>query len=218
MRGLRQGIPYPLIYSCVVEAFIALIAQAENLDQIHGVRIAPSAPSVSTLCFADDTMIFCRATDEEASALKGILDLYAKASGRAINFDKSSMTFSKRTSTAKRNHIGQLLGVQVVSQHDKYLGMPAIIKISKEQVFTIIRDRVWKQINGWGEKTISRAGKEVLIKAVLQSIPTYIMSYFKLPGYLFNSIEKAIRQFWWGSAATREMAWSSWGPLCRSKA
>lgn len=58
----------------------------------------------------------------------------------------------------------------------------------------------------------------MLIKAVLQSIPTYIMSCFKLPGYLFNSIEKAIRQFWWGSAATRGMAWSSSGPLCRSKA
>lgn len=70
-RGLRQGDPMsPYLFICLVEAFIALMAQAEAAGHIHGVRVAPSAPSVATLCFADDIMIFCRASVGDARALR----------------------------------------------------------------------------------------------------------------------------------------------------
>lgn len=79
---------------------------------------------------------------------------------------------------------------------DKYLGMPSIIGKSKKEIFSVIRERVWKRINGWGEKMLSRAGKDVLIKAVLQVIPTYIMSCFALPKSLVNSILPCQSPWW----------------------
>lgn len=58
-RGLRQGDPLSsYLFICVVEAFIALIDDAESSGSIRGVQIAPSAPSITNLCFADDTMLF----------------------------------------------------------------------------------------------------------------------------------------------------------------
>lgn len=162
-------------------------------------------------------MIFCRETEEEAGVLRQLLDLYAKASGQVINFEKYSMTFSTGVSPGRRNQIVATLGVNVVDCHDKYLGMPAVVGKSKKEVFRFLRERVSKRINGWGERTLSSVGNEVLIKAVLQSIPTYTMSCFLLPGYLISSIEAEIRSYWWGSGAYRKIAWVSWDKLCQAK-
>lgn len=216
--GLRQGNPlYPYLFICVVEAFIAILARAETIGQIHGVKVAPTVPPVSTLCFADDTMIFCRATVKEAGRLRLLLDAHAKALGQVINFEKSSMTFGRGVNQGLKNQITSILGVQVVEQHRKYLGMPAVVGKYKQLIFSFLRDRVWRRINGWSERALSSAVKEVLIKAVLQSIPTYIMSCFLLPGYLINSQEAAIRSFWWNHSSDKKLAWLSWDKLCQPK-
>jgi hypothetical protein len=47
-------------------------------------------------------------------------------------------------------------------------------------MFTYLKDRIWKRIQGWKEKLLSRAGKDTLIKAVAQAIPSYAMSCFDL--------------------------------------
>ena len=56
----------------------------------------------------------------------------------------------------------------------------------------------WKKINSWSSKSLSKAGREVLIKSVLQSIPTYFMSLFTLPVSLCDEIERMMNCFWWG--------------------
>lgn len=44
---------------------------------------------------------------------------------------------------------------------------------------------------------LSRAGKEVLIKAVTQAIPTYTMSCFKILNSLCEDLTGMVRNFWW---------------------
>lgn len=39
------------------------------------------------------------------------------------------------------------------------------------------------------------AGREILMKAVLQAIPTYVMSCFLIPTTLLKDIEKMVRQY-----------------------
>lgn len=51
-------------------------------------------------------------------------------------------------------------------------------------------------MQGWKEKVLSRAGKEVLIKAVTQACPTYAMSCFKIPDYVCDDIKSMIANFW----------------------
>jgi hypothetical protein len=59
----------------------------------------------------------------------------------------------------------------------KYLGLPVHMGRSKANMFVYLKDRVWKRIQGWKEKLLSRTGKEVSIKAVAQAIHSYAMSF-----------------------------------------
>ena len=73
-------------------------------------------------------------------------------------------------------------------------------------------------MQGWKEQLLSQAGREVLLKAVVQAIPTFAMSYFKLPVTLCNDIEQLIRKFWWGHRGNqRKIHWSKWSTLCLPK-
>ena len=89
---------------------------------------------------------------------------------------------------------------------------------AKKQGFTYIKERIWKKIQGWKVKLLSQAGREVLIKSVIQAIPTYSMSCFKLPKGLIKEIEIMIRKFWWGySGDSKKVHWVKWERLCQGK-
>lgn len=52
---------------------------------------------------------------------------------------------------------------------------------------------MWKKLQGWKEKLLSHAGKEVFLKSVIQAIPTYVMgSVYRLHVTLINSVHSAM--------------------------
>lgn len=71
------------------------------------------------------------------------------------------------------------------------------------EVFSYLKDRLWSRVQGWHEKHLAMAKREVLIKLVLQAIPTYVISCFKLPDSILEDVEKIIRRFLWGSKNSR---------------
>ncbi|XP_012847961.1 PREDICTED: uncharacterized protein LOC105967918 [Erythranthe guttata] len=105
------------------------------------------------------------------------------------------MKFSPSTTKELKHGLHQILGFRVVQQHEKYLGMPASIGRTKKEIFAYLRDRVWAKMKGWGEKQLSKAGKEVLIKSVLQAFPSYVMGCFLLPNGLVRHLEAAILRY-----------------------
>ena len=81
-----------------------------------------------------------------------------------------------------------------------------------------IKERVWGKIQGWKEKLLSQAGKEVLLKSIVQAIPTFAMNCFWLPVGLCKDIEAITRKFWWGQRGDRrKIHWKSWDVLCKPK-
>lgn len=79
--------------------------------------------------------------------------------------------------------------VKIGMSKTKYLGIPVVFSRSKKEIFAFVIDRVWKKIKGWKHNFLSRADKEVLIKAVAQTILSYIMSFYKLPESNCHEIE-----------------------------
>ena len=125
-----------------------------------------------------------------------ILQLYADSFGQSINFEKSSIYFSSNTVGDRRETIKNMLGIKEVDRFESYLRLPTLLGRSKYQAFSFLKDRVWKKMQGWKGKLLSRAGKEVLIKVVAQSIPTYTMGVFLLPAKLCNELNALCARFW----------------------
>jgi len=73
-------------------------------------------------------------------------------------------------------------------------------------------------LQGWEEKLLFQASREVLIKSVIQAIPTYTIGCFKFPLGLCHEIEVLIKKFWWGQRGDhRKIQWLKWEEMTKSK-
>lgn len=143
-RVLRHGDPLsPYLFLICAEGFSSLLHQAESNNLIQGIKICRGALSVSHLLFADDSLILMKANEANVTCLKNILALYEECSGQKINKEKSSIVFSKNTSTENREEVKNLLEIQSEATNDKYLGLPIHIGRSKQEAFQYIKDKIW---------------------------------------------------------------------------
>ena len=134
-----------------------------------------------------------------------------------INPAKTTLFFSRHNDEQTQKAIKMSLVVPVIQHYEKYLGLPSFIDRDKKACFVNMKERIWARMQGWKEKLLSQAGKEVMIKAVIQSISAYSMSVFKLPVSLCKEIEMMIRWFWWGQHDAKKIHWVKWSSLCSSK-
>ncbi|XP_060967984.1 uncharacterized protein LOC133035777 [Cannabis sativa] len=219
IKGLRQGDPLsPYLFILCSEGLSAILSNYQRRGLLRGLAIARNAPSISHLLFADDSILFCSADPTSCAALNQALTLYSKASGQMINFGKSSILFSPNTHSGIKDLFFSTFHLEDRPFITKYLGLPQCLSRSKYPAFSFLKDRISNIIHSWHHKWFPRAGKETLIKAVLQAIPTYAMSCFRLPTKLCKEIESLISKFWWGSSGDNsKLHWKSWGTVCQSK-
>ena len=118
-------------------------------------------------------------------------------SRQVINKDKSSILFSPNSGTQVKGKIRRILGITQEVKNEKYLGLPVSIGKSRKKAFEYIKGKLWARIQGWQEKLLSKARKEILVKVVAQAIPTYAMSCFDLTKGLCDELSTIIGRYWW---------------------
>ena len=99
------------------------------------------------------------------------------------------------------------------------MGLPTLVARSKYRTLSYLKDKVWKKkIQGWKGQLLSRASKEVLIKAVAQSISTYMMGVFQLSVKLCNELNAMCARFWWEQVGNeRKIQRKNWRVLSQPK-
>jgi hypothetical protein len=123
-RGLHQGDLISLYLFLVCgRGFSALLHEAEARGEITSIKLAPSAPSVNHLLFADDSLLLLEASTESAATVNAILQAYEAASGQVINREKSSILFSKNCSRRLKESILLAFGLRAEMRGGKYHGL-----------------------------------------------------------------------------------------------
>jgi hypothetical protein len=162
--------------------------------------------------------LFCKADTVEWYCVQKVLDDYEKASGQKLNKGKTSLFFSRNTGDDMKAQMLSVAGITSTQKYEKYLGLPALIGRSKVSSLLGIKGRIWDKMQGRREKFLSHAGKEVLLKAVVQAIPTYTISVFQVPKTLCNEINSMMAKFWWGHKENdKKVAWMSWEKMGKAK-
>lgn len=218
-RGVRQGDPIsPYIYIICAEGLSSIIRRNEEAGLIHGCSIARGAPAISHLLYADDCYFFFRANKSEANVMKRILGRYESISGQMINYAKSSITFSSNTREINRNEVCNQLGVVVVQNPGKYLGMPMCVGRRKVATFSFLAEKVEQKLQAWQSQKLSKGRKMTLLKTAAQVVPNFWMNMLLIPMEICDKIETRMNAFWWGNGESgRGIKWFSWERLCSVK-
>lgn len=148
-----------------------------------------------------------------------IFEQFAYYSGLAVNPDKSTVWFSKRCTEARKQEILGVLQARVANDKEKYLGV-VLAQGRSQQKHTgqMIVSKFQGKLAGWKVNMLSHAGRTVLIKSVLSSVPVYYMAIEKLSNKTVDELEGLMRRFMWGKVGKeRYMAMIAWHKLCQEE-
>lgn len=89
---------------------------------------------------------------------------------------------------------------------------------SKYSSFESIQEKVWARVNNWKHVFISQAGREILLKTIIQAILTYPINVFLLPITLCKEIASTMSKFWCGCKENdKKIYWQKWEKMGKAK-
>lgn len=165
--------------------------------KIKGIQFARKGPAITHLMYADDTILFFEATSAACAAIKQTLDLYGTLAGQDINKQKSSMVFSPNTPHTFKKFLSSTFGVSYKPNLGRYLGVYVDSSCHKSNYSEMV-DKLHQKLSGWKARLLSQAGRLVLIKSVLSSLPLYRMSSFAFPQKILHQMDSTVINFFWG--------------------
>ena len=199
-RGLRQGDPLsPYLFVLGMEALSGLIERAVQGGFLSGCYIGRrngEGMVVSHLLYADNTLLFCRADQEQLAHLSWLLMWFESISGLRINLNKSEIIYVG--SIAEVDSLALDLRCKVGTLPSTYLGLPLGAPHKSVTVLDGIEERFRKRLALWKRQYISKGGKITLISSTLSSLPIYFMSLFRMPRRVRLGLEQIQRGFLWG--------------------
>eukprot|EP00253_Pinus_taeda_P017362 PITA_17362 len=218
-RGLRQGCPLsPLLFVIQASVFSFLLEKKMQDQEINGLSIARGVKSINHALFADDTLLLGSATLSSALKFKAALDVFSKVSGSVVNSNKCHI-YSWNTSPRILSAISNCLAFAASASWSsfKYLGLPVFHKRLSIKDWQPQLEKFKSRIQAWGYRWLNAAGKSVLIKSVLSSLPLFQFAGLLAPVTILNKMEEFIRGFFWkgGKLNEKKIPLISWETITK---
>ena len=124
---------------------------------------------------------------QDARSFKKSLDLFAKALGLVVNPNKSQVFFVNTPPATQRN-ILRILGFSRGDFSSKYLGVPLGIGRPKIEAWQELLDRLKQKLSSWVLHPLNFPSRLILVKSILQAMPTYIFLILTIPKAILKQI------------------------------
>lgn len=195
-RGLRQGDPLSsYLFILGQEILSRLLNQELRQKSIRGIKTSKRGPIITHVMYADDIVLFSKATKKDATSISRILEKYRLWSGQLVKRSKSGIFFSKHTQRPIQKAIKSSLQIRSIKKDATCLGAPFLLTRAPSKDFAYLQAKLEAKLAGWRSKCLSWAGRATLINSVAQTIPNYTMSTFNIPNKICNNLDSATSRF-----------------------
>lgn len=158
------------LFLLCIDILSRMLAKEKHHLNFKGIKITITNPFIAHLLFANDLVIFCRATKEEEfliSSLLGLVSLPIKKNSQSILATALNLKpkFRSLIPLASKSATTNLI-IQVwlfVTQSPVKAPFKTFMKTTVN-------------LKGWKSKVLSQVSRSIVIKVVAQAIPTYVMS------------------------------------------
>ncbi|KAL9658967.1 hypothetical protein QQ045_030941 [Rhodiola kirilowii] len=188
LPNLKQITNCPLLETIVIERDDGHLRAKEACDHAGMERPTKKNYSIKSI------QIIPKAELKEVQFLKMILHAFEGCSGLKINFG-TSMCYGIGLKEEEVMSFAEVIGCLVGSFQMKYLGMQVGVNPAKKSSWEPILGRFKQKLASWRSANLSMAGRVVLIKSALCSLPLYYASIYKIPISVAHELEKIQKQF-----------------------
>nr|XP_016470546.1 PREDICTED: uncharacterized protein LOC107792821 [Nicotiana tabacum] len=156
-----------------MEGLNSMIKKA-NRDRLirdfKAVNNVSSNLEITHLLYADDSLVFCDAKEEQVYTINEVTNI---------------------------QRLAGVLGCQVRNLPTTYLWMPLRAKNRSQELWNEVLERCEKKLAIWKGNYLSLGWRITLVNSVLDVLPTYMMSLFPIPVKVEIRVDALRRKFIW---------------------
>ncbi|KAJ0495115.1 putative RNA-directed DNA polymerase [Helianthus annuus] len=210
-KGIRQGDPLsPFLFIIGMEGMVCMLNKAVENGIFKGFVCPNGGPIISHLLFADDALLLGEWSKENTINMARILRCFHLVSGLKINYSKSKL-FGIGANEIEVLSFANSIGCDMGSLPCSYLGLVIGANMNRINHWAPVLDAFDKRLSLWKASVLSTGGRITLLKAVMETLPTYYFSLFKAPAYILAKLEAKRRNFFWGGKdGTNKISWVGW--------
>ena len=134
---------------------------------------------MSHMLFADDTLVFCEASQDQMTYLCWTLMWFEAILGLRINLDNNELIPVGYVKNVE--DLAAKLGCKVGSLPSSYLGLLLGVPFKSVTAWDGVEERIRNRLTMWKRQYISKGGRITLIQSTLTSLPIYYMFVLYLP-------------------------------------
>lgn len=149
--------------------------------------------------------------------MKSILRGFESVSGLNVNLFKSCL-YAVNVDEDFLSVASAFLCCKAGSLPFSFLGIPVGCNHRTQSPWKSLVQKLKNKLSVWKGRFLYIGGKITLINSILNSIPIYFLSFYKIPKIMLQQLIKIQRNFLWSSGAdSRGISRVGWFDMCRSR-